>query len=115
MHQIADKPDEEPNPEVFHAVQRSSEAAANELCILCGSPLELSIPGLSDTRFGVPGIYDIYRCAHCELEETQPRPSAPELKRLYETYYNFGGETGTRYTRWREYFFFSFLNRLWSL
>ncbi len=75
----------------------------------------MSIPGLSDTRFGVPGSYDIYRCAHCGLEQTLPRPSASELKRLYETYYNFGGETGTRYTRWRERFFFSFLNRLWSL
>jgi SAM-dependent methyltransferase len=100
---------------VFHAVQRSSEAAAKEMCFLCGSPLEMSIPGLSDTRFGVPGSYDIYRCAQCGLEETLPRPSASELKRLYETYYNFGGETGTRYTRWRGHFFFSFLNSLWSL
>jgi 2-polyprenyl-3-methyl-5-hydroxy-6-metoxy-1,4-benzoquinol methylase len=41
-------------------------------------------------------------------------PSISELKELYETFYNFGGETGSRYTRWREYFFFSFLNRLWS-
>jgi len=75
----------------------------------------MSIPGLSDTRFGVPGSYDIFLCAHCGLEQTLPRPSVSELKRLYETYYNFGGETGTRYTRWRERFFFSFLNRLWSL
>lgn len=115
LHQIADKLGEGQNPEVFHAVERASEAAANELCILCGSPLEMSISGLADTRFGVPGSYDIYRCAHCGLEETLPRPSASELKRLYETYYNFGGETGTRYTRWREHFFFSFLNPLWSL
>lgn len=86
-----------------------------EMCFLCGSPLEMSMPGLSDTRFGVPGSYDIYRCAQCGLEETLPKLSACELKRLYETYYNFGGETGTRYTRWREHFFFSFLNRLWSL
>ncbi len=114
MPQIADKLSEGPNPEVFRAVQRASEVAANRLCILCGSPLEMSFPGLADTRFGVPGSYDIYRCAHCGLEETLPKPSASELKRLYETYYNFGGETGTRYTRWREHFFFSFLNRLWS-
>jgi 2-polyprenyl-3-methyl-5-hydroxy-6-metoxy-1,4-benzoquinol methylase len=37
-----------------------------------------------------------------------------ELKTLYYTYYNFGGETGTLYTRWRERFLFSFLNRLWT-
>ena len=114
MHQIADNWGEGPNPETIRAVRGPSEGAANEICILCGSLLEMSIPGLSDTRFGVPGSYDIYRCARCSLEETLPRPSASELKRLYETYYNFGGETGTRYTRWREQFFFSFLNRLWS-
>jgi len=114
LYQIADKRGEGPNPEVFHAVQARSEVPADEMCILCGSPLEMTIAGLSDTRFGVPGSYDIYRCSHCGLEETMPRPSASELKRLYETYYNFGGETGTRYTRWREHFFFSLLNRLWS-
>ena len=114
MHQIADILGERPNPELFHAVQRPLAAAANEVCILCRSTLEMSFPGLSDTRFGVPGLYDVYRCARCGLEETLPRPSASELKTLYETYYNFGGETGTRYTRWREHFFFSFLNRLWS-
>jgi SAM-dependent methyltransferase len=83
-------------------------------CILCGAALEMSLAGLSDTRFGVPGSYDIYRCTQCDLEQIFPRPSMSELKRLYETYYNFGGETGTRYTRWRERFFFSFLNRIWS-
>ncbi len=114
LRQIADNVNEGPNPEVFHSVQLPSEAAADEVCILCGSPLEMTIAGLSDTRFGVPGSYDVYRCSHCGLEETLPRPSASELKRLYETYYNFSGERGTRYTRWREHFFFSFLNRVWS-
>jgi SAM-dependent methyltransferase len=84
-------------------------------CILCGAALEMSVTGLSDTRFGVPGSYEIHGCAGCGLEQTVPRPSISELKSLYETYYNFGGETGTRYTRWREHFFFSFLNRLWSV
>lgn len=70
--------------------------------------------GLFDTRFGAPGSYDIYRCVDCGFEQTFPVPSISELKHLYETYYNFSGETGTRYTRWRERFFFSLLNRLWS-
>jgi SAM-dependent methyltransferase len=89
-------------------------ASPESHCVLCGAAIELSVAGLSDTRFGVPGSYDIYRCTQCALEQTFPRPSMSELKRLYETYYNFGGETGTRYTRWRERFFFSVLNRLWS-
>jgi SAM-dependent methyltransferase len=114
LQQTADKLGEGPNPDGFYAVQRSSEAE-KEVCFLCESPLEMSFSGLSDTRFGVPGSYDIYRCPKCGLEEMLPRPSTSELKRLYETYYNFGGETGTRYTRWREHFFFSFLNNLWSL
>ena len=114
LHQTSDKLSEGQKPGLFDIVQRSSEEAPSGVCILCGSLLQISIPGLSDTRFGVPGSYDIYRCAHCGLEETLPRPSASGLKCLYETYYNFGGETGTRYTRWREHFFFSFLNRLWS-
>lgn len=75
----------------------------------------MSVGGLSDTRFGVPGSYDIYRCTRCDLEQMFPRPSMSELKTLYETYYNFGGEKGTRYTRWRDHFFLSFLNRLWSV
>jgi SAM-dependent methyltransferase len=89
-------------------------APSESRCILCGAALEMSVAGLSDTRFGVSGSYEIYRCTRCALEQTVPRPSTAELKTLYETYYNFGGETGTLYTRWREHFFFSFLNRLWS-
>jgi 2-polyprenyl-3-methyl-5-hydroxy-6-metoxy-1,4-benzoquinol methylase len=112
LNQIADKLGQELNTIV--SVQEFSDATANAVCILCGSPLEMTVPGLGDTRFGVPGSYDIYRCVHCGLEETLPRPSPAELKKLYETYYNFGGETGTRYTRLRELFFLSFLNRFWS-
>jgi len=83
-------------------------------CLLCGGALEVSEAGLSDTRFGTPGSYEIHRCVRCGLEQTFPTPSASELKELYETYYNFGGETGTVYTRWRERFLFSFLYRVWA-
>ena len=83
-------------------------------CRLCGSELRVTVAGLYDTRFGSPGSYDVYQCVCCGLEHTLPAPSISELKHLYETYYNFRGETGARYTRWRERFFFSFVNRLWS-
>ncbi len=92
----------------------SVAAPTESRCILCGAALEMSVAELSDTRFGVPGSYEIHRCVRCALEQTVPRPSITDLKSLYEKYYNFGGETGTRYTRWREHFFFSFLNRFWS-
>lgn len=83
-------------------------------CMLCGAELEVSVIDLCDTRLGSPGTYEIRRCVECGLEQTFPTPSVSELKDLYETYYNFGGETGTRYTRWRERFLFSFLYRVWT-
>ena len=67
-----------------------------------------------DTRFGTPGLYQIHRCVRCGFEQTSPVPSPSELKRLYEVYYNFGGEKGTLYTKLRARFFFSFLNRVWT-
>jgi len=113
LHQIADKQDEGPKPEVFHSVQGRSEAAADEMCILCGSAFERILGGLTDTRFGTLGSYEVQRCRDCGLERTWPVPSLAELKTLYEAQYNFGGETGTRYTRLRERFLMSFLYRLW--
>jgi len=95
------------------AAARRSEAAERSSCFLCGGALEVSEAGIMDTRFGSPGSYEIHRCVHCGLEQTFPTPSVSELKELYETYYNFGGETDTRYTRWRERFLFSFLYRVW--
>jgi len=47
------------------------------------------------------------------MEQTLPVPSPGELKKLYEEYYNFGGEKGTIYTKSREAFFSSFLYRFW--
>jgi len=62
---------------------------------------------LHDNRFGAPGTWEIRRCAACGLEQTAPLPSAAELKALYETHYNFGGESGTSYTDRRERFVLS--------
>ena len=42
-----------------------------------------------------------------------PVPTLAELKNLYESHYNFGGEKGTLYTALREWFFSSFLYRAW--
>jgi SAM-dependent methyltransferase len=82
-------------------------------CVTCGAETTEVLPQVVDTRFGVPGEYVICRCSVCGLEQTLPRPLPDDLKQLYETYYNFGGERGTTYTRLREWFFASRLYRIW--
>lgn len=81
-------------------------------CLLCGGATAVVLDGVADWRFGSPGTWRISRCERCGLEQTTPRPTGPELKTLYETYYNYGGEKGTRYTGWRDRFFASPLYRL---
>jgi SAM-dependent methyltransferase len=69
--------------------------------------MKTSLTQVLDTRFGIDNYYTVNRCGLCGTEQTSPVPSPEELKRLYETYYNFGGERDTRYTRLRELFLFS--------
>ena len=82
-------------------------------CLLCNGTLEKSVGELFDTRFGIEGTYEVWRCLDCGLEQISPVPTPAELGRLYESYYNFGGERGTAYTRLREWFFSSWLYRAW--
>ena len=92
-----------------------TEQRNEEVCLLCGGTLHPKISGLFDTRFGIAGTYNLCLCVSCGLEQLTQRPAPDELKSLYEQYYNFGGQTGTRYTKLREWFFSSFLYRLWTL
>ncbi len=90
-------------------------AAAEEIvCLLCGAAREVTVTGLLDNRLGTPGAYEIHRCIRCGFEQTFPVPSLAELKELYETHYNFGGERDTLYTSLRERFLFSSLYSLWT-
>jgi len=98
----------------FSNGQTESQALSAAACILCGGPLTKCESQLFDTRFGVEGDYEVRRCPRCELEQLFPVLTPTELKNLYETYYNFGGERDTLYTRSRERFLFSFLYRLWT-
>jgi 2-polyprenyl-3-methyl-5-hydroxy-6-metoxy-1,4-benzoquinol methylase len=82
-------------------------------CVLCGGPLKEREDGLFDTRFGIEGKYDIRSCQDCRLEQLFPSPNPEALKALYESHYNFGGESDTFYTSLRERFLFSLLYRLW--
>ncbi len=79
----------------------------------CGSKVAAELQNLFDTRFGIDNVWNICRCVDCGMEQTCPLPSPGELKKLYEEYYNFGGEKGTRYTRLRERFLTSSLYRIW--
>jgi 2-polyprenyl-3-methyl-5-hydroxy-6-metoxy-1,4-benzoquinol methylase len=83
-------------------------------CLLCRGPLEQCEAGLFDTRFGLEGEYEIRRCLKCRLEQVFPVPEPLTLKTLYESHYNFGGETGTLYTGLRERFLFSSIYKLWT-
>ncbi len=85
-----------------------------EPCLLCGGATRPSLARVRDTRFASPGEWTILRCESCGLEQTTPRPTGLELKQLYETYYNYGGESGTAYTGWREKLLMSPLYR-WFL
>jgi 2-polyprenyl-3-methyl-5-hydroxy-6-metoxy-1,4-benzoquinol methylase len=82
-------------------------------CILCGGALEECMSNLFDTRFGIDDSYEVRRCLGCGLEQMFPVPTAAELKSLYESHYNFGGERRTLYTNLRERFFSSPLYLLW--
>jgi 2-polyprenyl-3-methyl-5-hydroxy-6-metoxy-1,4-benzoquinol methylase len=96
------------------AGQVCAESTAGNTCLLCAGASDVVLIGMIDNRLGTPGSYDIRRCVRCGFEQTSPLPSQAELKELYEKYYNFGGESGTCYTKWRERFLFSSLYRLWT-
>ena len=72
------------------------KAAKNSTCLVCGSRVTVELPNLFDTRFGIEEAWDVCRCADCEIEQAVPLPSSEELKDLYETYSNFGGENNKR-------------------
>lgn len=84
-------------------------------CISCSGELSIFTKGFYDTRFGIKQKYKIGRCESCGTDQILPLPSIKQLKDLYETYYNFGGEKGTAYTGFREYFFSSFLYPFWLI
>ncbi|MFZ0418044.1 MAG: class I SAM-dependent methyltransferase [Candidatus Sulfotelmatobacter sp.] len=87
--------------------------AAPARCRTCQGVAEASVNRLFDTRFGIPGSFEVQRCRQCGLEQIFPVPTPAQLKELYERFYNFGGERGTVYTTLREWFFDSPLYRLW--
>jgi SAM-dependent methyltransferase len=86
---------------------------ANQPCGVCGQDCRVLLDGLFDDRFGAPGVNAIVQCIQCGLEQTRPRPSAAELKELYERFYNAGVKPDSAYRGLRERFLASGLYRLW--
>ncbi len=85
-------------------------------CLHCHSPILTDSNALFDTRFGIATPYWIARCKNCGLEQTIPLPTGDELKTLYETYYNFGGEESEQdsfYVKLRKFFQNSWLWDFW--
>lgn len=87
-------------------------------CLLCGGATVPVLEGVRDNRFGVPGVWSIRHCTRCTLEQTDPIPTARELKGLYEGHYNLAqidkGSAQT-YDRRRERFLMSPLYQLMLL
>ena len=83
-------------------------------CLMCGGRMRIIISDLVDNRLGTPGDWQILQCSDCGFEQTGPMPTQSELTALYESHYNFGGQTDTLYTQLREKFLLSSVYRLWT-
>jgi len=84
-------------------------------CFSCYGKISIFKKGVYDTRFGVDGHFDIYKCSDCGLVQLGSYPSDSELKSLYETNYNFGGSKKSLYTKLRRTFLESVFYRLWMV
>lgn len=82
-------------------------------CLFCGQEIAIFKESVFDTRFGIYVSFNICQCVSCGLIQLLPSPSSNELKRLYETYYNFGGSKKSLYTKLRRTFLESVFYRLW--
>jgi SAM-dependent methyltransferase len=91
----------------------TADIQAEPRCIACGGALAPAhLTDVWDVRFGVPGAWDIRRCASCGLEQISPVPAPDALGAAYRDYYNFGG-SGGRYAGWRQKFIDSPVYRVW--
>ena len=83
-------------------------------CRLCNETLSPHKYPIFDTRFGVEGAFNIGRCESCGTVQLVCAPSPSDLKKLYETYYNFGGKDKGLYSKITAFFFTSLLYRIWT-
>ena len=84
-------------------------------CLLCNQGIFVFNESVFDSRFGIEGYFNIYRCGSCGLFQLSVSRTSDELKGLYETYYNFSGNKRGFYVELRNAFFASSLYRLWMI
>lgn len=82
-------------------------------CLLCGGMISMFQERLYDTRFGVYGLFDVYKCKVCGLVQLNLSLNKSQLSNLYENYYNFCGSKDELYTKLRRTFLESILYRFW--
>lgn len=111
---MAETISELPVSAVAQTSQRAESPALRDVCLACGGSLKTILTDLTDNRLGCPGSWQIGQCTHCGFEQTGPLPDQAQLTRLYESHYNFGGQTDTLYTRLRENFLLSSVYRFWT-
>lgn len=58
-------------------------------CYLCGQPGDMLHPRLTDRLFGAPGEWTLKQCRspNCGLVWLDPRPTAADIGKAYQTYY----------------------------
>jgi 2-polyprenyl-3-methyl-5-hydroxy-6-metoxy-1,4-benzoquinol methylase len=84
-------------------------------CQYCKNITSKLIKDIYDTRFGVEGSFDVYRCNACNLVQLGLDAAHYNSKVLYETYYNYGDCEKSSYTQCRKAFFNSSFYRFWML
>jgi len=94
---------------------KSESNKTADRCILCGQEIAVFKKNVFDTRFGIEGYSNILQCGSCGLIQLLSSRTSDELKSLYETYYNFGGNKDGLYAEIRNAFFASSLYRLWMV
>src|SRR5689334_8600818 len=65
-----------------------------ENCLLCNAAGVTRYDGMRDKLFGVPGVWSMNYCAHCDLGWLHPRPIRSELGKIYRDYYTHDVERG---------------------
>jgi len=68
-------------------------------CDICGATAGATVLEGGDRRFGLPGRFEVVRCATCGLVRTQPQPDDPGAYYPSSEYYSYAAPVVSRLTR----------------
>ena len=72
-----------------HRYDPVDQAMTGAPCALCGSPRTSALyRECRNRREGIPGVFDVLRCAACGIAFVSPRPTPELLAALYDTGYH---------------------------